>query len=371
MLAGLNALGTAQARPGAPADVVYAPVGHYPQALALYGRAHTLYAANNGDNDISVLDTSRCNAAHLTGCARASRTQDVGVIPTGLAVDPRTQTVYVANSTQAKRGTSVSVVSTARCSAVATRGCTKFPHLPPVIPLPFNPADVAVDQLTDTVYIDDGGDDLAIVDGRTCNGHTTRGCRHPVITSVPSGSGGIALNPRTSTIYTDDYFASVATVIDARQCNVRTTRGCRHPQATFRVGRHPWRMHVDAGTDTLYVPNLGAGTVSVIDAARCRASVTRGCRARPPVVHVGREPEGVAVDRRNHLAFVANSGSDTVSVFDASRCRGAVRTGCGARVATWKVGSLPDGIVVDASSATVYVSNNAGDTVAVFPARWP
>jgi serine/threonine-protein kinase len=86
---------------------------------------------------------------------------------------------------------------------------------------------------------------------------------------------------------------------------------------------------------------------------------------------VGREPEGVAVDRRNHLAFVANSGSDTVSVFDASRCRGAVRTGCGARVATWKVGSLPDGIVVDASSATVYVSNNAGDTVAVFPARWP
>ncbi len=44
-----------------------------------------------------------------------------------------------------------------------------------------NPVDVSLDQETDTVYVANWGNGtgttVSVIDGRTCNGHVTSGCR--------------------------------------------------------------------------------------------------------------------------------------------------------------------------------------------------
>jgi YVTN family beta-propeller protein len=56
----------------------------------------TLYTANWVDNDVSVIDPTRCNAQTTTGCRHSA---PEAPIPAGaLAADPAVHTTYVATS---------------------------------------------------------------------------------------------------------------------------------------------------------------------------------------------------------------------------------------------------------------------------------
>jgi DNA-binding beta-propeller fold protein YncE len=372
----LGGLGTSAASsPGraasAGAGVAFARVDLNPQAVAVYLAKNTIYSANNARNDISVVNGARCNAATTTGCARLPPRQDVGEVPSAIAVNQRTKTVYVVNNTETAHG-SVSVVNAARCNATDVSRCTHYPHLPPSVRLPFSPNDIAINERTNTIYVDGGDHQLAVIDGRSCNGGDARGCRRaPHIGRVAAGAGAVAVNTRTNTVYVVDYFSGLVSVLGGRTCDGRDTSGCSRRRAVVRVGRHPWRLTVDAASNTLYVTNLGARSVSVIDLGRCNATVTSGCRRRPPVIRVGFEPEAVAVDDRNHVAFVTNAGDNTVSIFDASTCDAADTSGCGQRPATKRVGRLPAGIVINQRTGTVYVADNGGHTLAVIRSVLP
>ena len=350
-------------------NVIFVPVGAYPQAVAVDFATATVYSANNGGNSISVVNAATCNATDARGCRRTSY-QDVGVIPSAIAVDQATETVYVVNNTQTVHG-SVSVVNGATCNADNTSGCTHYPVLPPEVPLSFDPNDIAVNDLTNTIYVDGGGVGLALIDGRSCNGRNHDGCgKVPYTATVPAGAGAVAVDSGTDTIYVVDYASGVLSVIDGRTCNALNHTRCS-TVATVPVGRHPWRVTVDVPTDTVYVTNLADGTVSVLDGATCNAVSTTGCRHRPAAIRVGTEPEAVAVDDVNHLAFVTNAGDDTVSVFDMSTCDGQNTSGCGRLPATVQVGLLPAGIVVDPTTGTVYVADNATSALALFRAALP
>ena len=70
-------------------------------------------------------------------------------------------------------------------------------------------------------------------------------------------------------------------------------------------------MSVDPITHRLYVTNSGSDTVSVIDASTNKRIID---------INVGKNPTNLAIDSSsgglNSLIFVANSGSDTVSVIN-------------------------------------------------------
>jgi DNA-binding beta-propeller fold protein YncE len=340
----------------------------------------TVYTTNNGDNDLSVVNGATCNAEVRTGCHPGGAgfpTQDVGRIPTALAVDQRNRTVYVANYTQATRGTSVSVVSAMRCNARHSRGCTHYPHLPPAIPLPFQPNDIAVNQRTNTIYVT--GDSftgtshaLAVIDGRRCNARNTWGCHHvPHIAHLPAPVGAVAVNPKTDTVYLTSYFSRLVSVLNGRTCRAGHTSRCNHPRATVTVGRHPWRMTTDPQTNTIYVTNFGADTVSVINGGKCDASEIRGCGRHPGLVRVGHGPQGLAIDHQHRLAFVTNASGHSVSIFHTTKCQGSVMTGCRRPPAMLRVGPMPTGITINQRTATVYVTNNRTDTLAIFKAAMP
>ena len=94
-----------------------------------------------------------------------------------------------------------------------------------------------------------------------------------------------------------------------------------------------------------YVANTGSTTVSVIDVATGSVST----------IGVGTRPAGVAITPDGTKAYVANTGSDNVSVID-------VATGS---VSTIFVGTSPTGVAITPDGTKAYVANSDGNTVSV------
>jgi YVTN family beta-propeller protein len=113
--------------------------------------------------------------------------------------------------------------------------------------------------------------------------------------------------------------------------------------ATVGVGAGPDGVAYDGGNGYVYVANSGSDTVSLISGTTVVATVG-----------VGSAPEGVAYDDGNGYVYVVNSGSDTVSVISGTTV-----------VATVSVGSAPRGVAYDGGNGYVYVANFGPSTVSV------
>ena len=77
----------------------------------------------------------------------------------------------------------------------------------------------------------------------------------------------------------------------------------------IKVGRNPEDLAVNPKTNKIYVANSGSNSVSVIDGFTDR--VERN-------IIVGSTPDGVAVNPKTNKIYVANSGSNSVSVINGT-----------------------------------------------------
>jgi DNA-binding beta-propeller fold protein YncE len=118
-------------------------------------------------------------------------------------------------------------------------------------------------------------------------------------------------------------------VINGKTCNATTTRGCRQKPVRVLAGAGARGIAINERTNTVYVANTVAGTVSVIDGSTCNATVHKGCRRRAAVASVGLSPRRVAVDELTNTVYVTNAGSNTVTMLNGRTCNGRVRSGCG------------------------------------------
>jgi DNA-binding beta-propeller fold protein YncE len=122
--------------------------------------------------------------------------------------------------------------------------------------------------------------------------------------------------------------------------------GCGQKPARFVAGAGARGIAVNERTDTIYVADTAADTVSVIDGATCNAAVRSGCDQRAALAPVGLSPRRLVVDERTNTIYVTNAGSNTVTMLDGRSCDGSVHSGCG-EVA---VASKPGGFVAGARS---------------------
>ena len=108
-----------------------APVGNGPSELALDAATHTIYVANGyndngpdtGGNTVSVIDARHCQAMDVSRCKGPWPTITVGNLPSTIAIDQATDTVYVTDT----GGNAVSVFNGATCNALVTSGCGQTP----------------------------------------------------------------------------------------------------------------------------------------------------------------------------------------------------------------------------------------------------
>jgi YVTN family beta-propeller protein len=399
--------------------------GGSPQGIAIDTATGTIYVANIGDNTISVINARTCNAVNFSGCGQAPASIKDPAGPVALAVNQATNTVYVANIGDNYSGTSdtVSVINGAACNGVQHSGCS---HKPSAVRVGAGPDAVAVDPVTDTVYVaDNGGNNqghtVSVINGATCNGIQHSGCGQvPRSIRVGHGPFWIALDQATHTAYTANNTDSTVSVIDTATCNARQSAGCGQATPAIPVGTNPWAVTVDRAlhtvyvinnlddtlsavnsaacdakdtsgcgarppasqvgegpqavltdpaTGTVYVANIVDSTISVVNPASCNASNTAGCRHQAPTAAAGADPAGVAIDQAAGTIYVADAGGNTVSVINAGMCNAARRAGCARPAATIAVGSQPGGEAVDDATGTVYVANSGGNTVSVINAR--
>src|SRR3989442_1004477 len=114
--------------------------------------------------------------------------------------------------------------------------------------------------------------------------------------------------------------------------------------ANVTVGNSPQGVAHDSGNGYVYVANWGSDTVTVIDGTTVVATVP-----------VGRLPSGVVYSCGDGYVSVANQGSATATVING-----------GTVVATVPVGDSPVGVGYNSGNGYVYVANSGtGNTVSV------
>jgi DNA-binding beta-propeller fold protein YncE len=345
-----------------------------PQALDVDVATDTVYAANagsgNGDT-VSVIDGATCNGTNGTGCGQAPRTITVGSGAWWVTVEQASDTVYAANNND---GT-VSVINGARCNAAVTSGCSRTP---PTVTTGANPQFVAVDPSSGTVLAMNQGDNtLSVIDIRTCNGTVTSGCQHraPNRQASPNHDPGynpfpnaFALIPQTGSAYVVNVGgANVLSVVSVSRCAATGTTGCRAEAPS--VPAHQYLISTDPATGTIYASNSGLPQIDVLDGATCHTGDLTGCApiAEIPMGH----PMALAgkVDDATHTLYAADPSAGTVSVINTAICNATNTTGCGQHPPVIKIGASPSTPAINTVTHTMYVAyGSAGNRIAVINA---
>jgi DNA-binding beta-propeller fold protein YncE len=275
---------------------------------------------------LDVINTATCTAKTRSGCRVTARAV-AGKGPFVAALDERTDTVYVVN----QFGNTVSVVDGATCNAHVTRGCGK-----PLATVKAGkiPVGIAVNPATRTVYVANlGGGSVSVINIARCNAVTTAGCGRPVKTIKDAlGPDAIAVNAATDTVYAANSGLTgrgdTVSVINGATCNGTTGTGCGQIPPTVTVGAGPFWDVVDQATETIYTANNNAGTVSVINGATCNGTVTTGCGRKPPAVTTGAGAGFAALDPVAHTLFTLNTDDNTLSAINTTTCTGSTPARC-------------------------------------------
>jgi DNA-binding beta-propeller fold protein YncE len=350
---------------------------------------HTTYVASSA-TAVAMIDDSTCHAFHKAGCAETPPSVTVGTYPSAVAVDPNTHTVYVADAGAGASGT-ISVFDDRTCNATTQIGCATISTLN--VP-DGNPVEIAVNTRTDTLYVatltSNGGPDLiSVFNGSTCNATTTSGCGQTPANAATGADGGapfastesVAVNAATNTVYaTSDvldanpYIGDSVYVINGTTCDAANTAGCPNPPATISVGSdpvfgdaNPFGIAVDQATDTIYTANIfngeGPGTVSVINGNICNAQNTNGCDQTPGTARAGFGANGIAVDQLTNRLYVTNIEDTSVTTINGHTCNSINQTGCDDTQTQPVVGDYPSAMSVDPAVDTAYVADSEGVSV--------
>jgi len=353
--------------------------GTDPEGIVLASQTQTLYTANEVDNDLSVIDASRCNAQTTAGCRRPAPA--VAIAAGAGAADPAVHTAYITSGTN-----TVAMINTASCNASHLSGCAATP---PTVTVGTGPNAVAVDRQAHTVYVASGGNGspgtVSVINAATCNATSTAGCSNLATLQVPGGNpDDIAVDAATDTLYVATVTSSgpnLISVFNTATCNATHTTGCAQKPALLSIGDSggaigsALSLAVNPATNTIYATNVVfanpfvGNTVYVINGATCDAATSTGCGQTPATITAGFNPWGIAVDPATDTIYTANiangEGPGTVSVINGATCNGTDHTGCGQTPTTALAGFGAIAVSIDPATNTVYAANIQDTSVTV------
>ncbi len=302
---------------GAAGVIATIPVGSHPWGIAVNPSTHRIYVANSGAGSVSVIDG-------LTNSVIA--TIPVGYAPLFyVAVNPNTNRIYAA----ANGSGSLAVIDGASNTVIATVSGFSAPE------------GVAVHPDRNRIYVTHGGNQLSVVDGgsNTITGVMGTGFWNHDVTVAPSTdrayvcrtdaqsiavmdlANGMmiaelnagchtAVNPNTNRVYVTNLSSRTLTVIDG------ATNGT---VATLYKDAWDGLLAVNPSENCVYAPNPEADTVNIIDGV---TNTVLGAIA----TGAGSGPYGVAVDTATGLVYVTNRDSNSVSVIQDTLCKPASET---------------------------------------------
>jgi DNA-binding beta-propeller fold protein YncE len=227
--------------------------------LAVNPSTNKIYVANGGGN-ITVINGATNSTTTVTD-PNAS-----GLVPTAVAINPVTNKIYVVNSTPnpAPGGTGPGNVTVIDGATNSTTTVTD--------PNAFDPVGVAVNTITNQIYVANLGNfpsgvnhgNVTVIDGAT-NATTTITDPNALNPGYSSQGLAVAVNSTTNRIYVVNGGSDNVTVIDGAANSTSTV--------TDRNAAAPVAVAVNEVTNTVYVANMGGcnpvacvgASVTVID----------------------------------------------------------------------------------------------------------
>ncbi len=255
-IATCNAHHTAGCKWGVKARI---PTGKYPRSPVLDAATGTLYVPYGANsNRIDVANVANCSADMTSGCAQTPAVIKAAGTVLFVAVSTKADAVYAPILS----GDTVEVINGATCNGADHSGCG---HITATVTVGPNPYGVAVDDDTNSVYVannnnGDGPGSLSVIDSATCNGSDTAGCTG----NLPAEAIGrspivVAVDTLTDTVYVSDISSAGVAVVDGATCSAEVTSGCGRPAREQAVGSQPFGLAVDQFTNTVYAIDIGEG----------------------------------------------------------------------------------------------------------------
>jgi DNA-binding beta-propeller fold protein YncE len=357
----------------APAPVIAVGGGQddQPQGLATDPRTGVVYLADSNDDTLSVIDGVRCNARRPQDCPQPAPTEQTGAQPDAVAVDPQLHTIYVSDEVD----NAIGVVDDRTCAGGQLSGCR--PPAVPAAPLALSHAlsIAAVDGAEHTAYVEDEGIDsggpfsLDLIDTNTCNATDTAGCNRalaPASVPIAGFAGDVVVDASTDTVYVDGGQSDVE-VIAAASCNAVDASCARTASVPLGPGNSGGPMAIDLATHTLYVG--GDADIAVVDTSHCNGQDMSGCTTQKPITFaVAPEPNAIntAPDTLYDAQFPRGdpNGPSVIDVIDTRHCRAGDTADCAGQPASQVgVGVVPDDVAVDLPNHTLYVPDNGSGDV--------
>ncbi len=243
-------------------------------------------------------------SADKAGADAVVATLTTGANPVAIAVDSVTNMIYVVNESS----NSVTVINGA-INATTTVNVGNAPIA------------VAVNPITNMVYVANigvgSGKINILIDGAT-NSTTTL--------TVGTDPEAIAINPITNMIYVACYGSN----------NVIVINGATNATSTISVGNGPNAIAVNPVTNNIYIANHSDSSVTIIN----------GATNSTATVKVETNPYAIAVNTTTNKIYVANING-TVTVIN----------GTTDSTATVSVGNGPDAIAINPVTNKIYVTN--------------
>ena len=330
-------------------------VGQSPFGMALDTDNHTLYVNDAPENDVSMIDTATCNARDTSGCAQTPPTAAVGEFPVPVVVDSRTDTVYVGNGNEP----TVSVLNGATCNATDTAGCRPNPI---TINVPGGPDGLAVNEKTETLFVANNGpgnstaraNSVSVINAATCNAKDTSGCgqRAPTVLTGANPGGG-TVDEATDTLY-EPTFDNTLQVINGATCNAAVMHRLR-PADTGDAGGKRSRLGSDQPDRRIPRTSATAPSSTASRPGRSRCSTPRPAirSTRPDARRARRRsrpnstPSRSPWTRPTDTVYATNQSDinfnpgDSVSVINGATCNASDTSGCGNTPATVVRRQLP------------------------------
>jgi YVTN family beta-propeller protein len=284
-------------------------VGSSPQGIATDPSSGDVYVANAGSDTLSVIDgiTNQLSQTVFLGCS-----------PVGVVVDPANSEVLVATDGNGNCDAvlAVSESNDAVVASLSLGGCPEGLTLAP----------------NGDVYVANGCNSAVDVINPASN------------TVIGSPITGVCVNFGIAAAANGDIYSAGCNEVTVISTTNNTVSG-----SPISIGNCNEGAAVDAANGDLYVANDCNNSVSVISTATNTVLTTVG---------VGCSPVGVGVDPANGDVYVADQGcsGNQVSVISGST---------NTNIATANVGSSPWGVAADSVNGDVYVTNSGTTTVSV------
>jgi YVTN family beta-propeller protein len=280
--------------------------GTTPVAAAVNIATNTVYTANYGSNNVTVIN----------GSTNQATTVAAGQYPYDVRANPLTNKIYVSNFC----GNDPSCQSPGTVTVIdgSTNNTT-------TVNVGMAPYQAAINTVTNQIYVaNSGGNTLTIIDGATNQTSSV---------TVGNGPQGLAVNSATNTIYVPNFADNSISIVN----------GTTLATTTVAAGGNPVEAVVNSVTNKIYVINNTGNTVTVID----------GATNNTATVNTDLNPSGIDINQVTNKIYVANFGSNTVTVID-----GATQD-----TTSVTVGNSPSEIVVDPVTNKIYVSNYADNSM--------